>query len=195
MIPALIALYFLSQGSTENKAKAICDIFSDYTFFQEDSASTGIFGLQKSAVSLEYEQRLRETQISKDQLHCIISTFTNLALVLLPLYASNFPNSDKRQYIILLVEWQKRCSRVIEHFVSEFKGGIRSKITNSISVEQFINKAKELDIFEILMIREVAKNTLMIDLPRETLNVADGPGSQRSFNFEQSNQSKKKKEN
>jgi hypothetical protein len=185
LIPALIALYFLSQGSTENKAKAICDIFSDYTFFQEDSASTGIFGLQ----------RLRETQISKDQLHCIISTFTNLALVLLPLYASNFPNSDKRQYIILLVEWQKRCSRVIEHFVSEFKGGIRSKITNSISVEQFINKAKELDIFEILMIREVAKNTLMIDLPRETLNVADGPGSQRSFNFEQSNQSKKKKEN
>ena len=33
LIPALIALYFLSQGSTEHKAKAICDLFSDDTFF------------------------------------------------------------------------------------------------------------------------------------------------------------------
>ena len=53
-----------------------------------------------------------------------------------------------------------------------------------ISVDQFVIKAKELDIFEVLMIREVAKNTLMVDLPRDSANIADGPASSRSINID-----------
>ena len=33
IIPTLIALVFLSQGNAENKAKAIADLYSDYSFF------------------------------------------------------------------------------------------------------------------------------------------------------------------
>jgi len=55
--------------------------------------------------------------------------------------------------------------------MSEFKGGSRSQnVTGRISVHQFIKKAKEMDIFEVMMVREIAKRTVQIDLPNRPLN-------------------------
>ena len=52
--------------------------------------------------------RMRESMLSKEQLKCIISIFVNVALVLLPMYASDYPPKDRRNYYRLLVQWTKR---------------------------------------------------------------------------------------
>ena len=51
---------------------------------------------------------MREAMLSKEQLKCIISIFVNVALVLLPMYASDYPPKDRRNYYRLLVQWTKR---------------------------------------------------------------------------------------
>jgi len=73
-------------------------------------------------LQLEYEQKLSENYLAREQLECIVGTFVNMALILLPLYASDFPYEDKRNYFRLLVEWHKRTPRVTERIVSEFIG-------------------------------------------------------------------------
>jgi hypothetical protein len=130
-----------------------------------------MFNFSRSNQMQEYEQRLQESILTKEQLRCAISIFVNTALVLLPLYASDIPTTDKGLYFRLLVEWQKRCPRVIDYYMSEFKGGSRSQnVTGRISVHQFIKKAKEMEIFEVMMVREVAKRTVHIELPQRPLN-------------------------
>ncbi len=66
---------------------------------------------------------MTNSKLSKEQLKCIISIFVNISLTLLPLYASDYPPSDRRNYYKLLMQWTKRAPAVIEHFLFEFKLG------------------------------------------------------------------------
>lgn len=164
LIHALIALIFLCQSPADQKARTICDLFTGYNIFQEDSGQ-GIFGLQRTQTQLAQEKRLQETFLSREQLNCIVQTFVNVSLILLPLYASDFPSSDKRAYFRLLVEWHKRSPRVAESLLTEFTGF--SKALNPLghcSIQDFIDKSRRADIFEIMMIRQMAKNTLMDEI-------------------------------
>lgn len=184
LLHALIALYFLCQSPPDIKAKAVCDLFTDYNVFEEDQSSN-IFGLQTSQRKLDYEKRLTDTFLSREQLHCIVSTFVNVSLALLPLYASDFPSADKGNFLRLLVDWNKRRERVVQQFVTEFTG--LSKELNPlgrVTVREFIEKAQRVDIFEVLMIRQVAKNTLLAELPRELHYQRDSVGSNQQFNFQ-----------
>ena len=54
--------------------------------------------------------QLKEIVLSSEQLKCILTIFVNVSLILLPLYASDYPSIDKRQYFKLLVQWAKRSS-------------------------------------------------------------------------------------
>lgn len=101
--------------------------------------------------------------LTKDQLRCIVSIFVNLALVLIPLYASDFPSNDKRAYYKLLLQWTKRSQAVTENLLSEFKGGPGSKnLSGRISMQTFIDSAKRLEIYDVLQVREMAKVTQVI---------------------------------
>ena len=101
--------------------------------------------------------------LSSQQLRCIISIFVNIALILLPLYAADYPSVDKNDYFKLLSQWSKRSQQVINHYITEFKGGQFSEaVSGRISVMQFVEKAKKLEIFNVLQIREVAKKTMLI---------------------------------
>merc|ERR1712083_60403 len=120
--------------------------------------------VNKQHLDVTMQGKLMETYISQSSLRCIVSIFVNLALVLLPLYAVDYPSVDKRDYMKLLIQWSKRCNQVISHYISEFKGGDFSNqsMSGRISAIQFIEKAQELQIFNVLQIREVAKKTMLI---------------------------------
>ena len=74
----------------------------------------------------------------------------NIALTLLPIYASDYPRKDKRNYFSLLIKWSRRSNAVIDHYMKEFTG---ESISGQISVRDFIETAKRLDIFNVLEIR------------------------------------------
>lgn len=94
LIPTIIALIFLAQGNAENKAKTIGELFSEHSFYQP-----GIANVNKKHLDPTLEGHLAETFITPQQLRCIVSIFVNLALVLLPLYAVDYPSVDKRDYL------------------------------------------------------------------------------------------------
>ena len=96
-----------------------------------------------------------------------MTTFVNIALILLPLYASDFPSDNKCNYFRLLVEWHKRSKRVVEHFVSEITGRELNPL-GRVSIKDFIERTQRLDIFEVMMIRQVTKSTVMVELPRDS---------------------------
>ena len=118
LIPTIIAIIFLAQGNAENKAKAIGDLFSQHSFYQ-----AGIANVEKEHYDITMRGRLEETMLSAQQLKCIISIFVNLALTLLPLYAADYPTNGKRGYYKLLTQWSKRSNQVVDHYITEFKGG------------------------------------------------------------------------
>jgi hypothetical protein len=98
--------------------------------------------LQRSQSKLDHERILAETFLSREQLLCIVTTFVNISLILLPLYASDFPSADKGNFFRLLVEWNKRRDRVVQHFFAEFTG--LSKELNPlgrVSIKEFVDKA------------------------------------------------------
>ena len=100
LIPTLIALIFLSQGNAENKAKTIGELFSEHSFYQP-----GIMNVNKKHFDPTLQGHLAETFITPPQLRCIVSIFVNLALVLLPLYAVDYPSVDNRDYL------KNRCTQ------------------------------------------------------------------------------------
>ena len=109
--------------------------------------------------------------LGRDQLKCILSIFVNLALVLLPLYASDYPFTDKKNYNRLLVQWTKRSQSVIDHYISMFKGGEElAAATGRISMRQFIDSCKKHDIFNVLQIRDAAKHTQILENANPNIN-------------------------
>jgi hypothetical protein len=163
LLHALVALLFLCQGTTELKAKAICDLYSDLEAIREGPKPQN--------------ESLSETYLDIEQVSSIVSTIANVSLILLPLYASDFPSGDKRHYFKLLVDWHHRCPLVIEHLVNEL---IEDK--TQLSATEFIAKAQKLDMFEVLMLREVAKNTEMVDVTVNDRMTIDG--SVQLFNLD-----------
>ena len=103
LIPTIIALIFLAQGNAEHKAKAIGELFSQHSFYQP-----GIANINRQHLDPTLESHLAETFIAPQQLRCIVSIFVNLALVLLPLYAVDYPSVDKRDYLKTIIQWSKR---------------------------------------------------------------------------------------
>lgn len=93
LLPTQIALFFLAQGTPEEKAQAICNLFRDASDRAKD----------KKLTEEELRQVYSEIWLSTDQLKCIVSIFVNIALVLLPMYASDYPLKDRRQYYMFLV--------------------------------------------------------------------------------------------
>ena len=89
--------------------------------------------------------------LNKQQLKCILNILVNVALTLLPLYASDYPRKDKRNYYSLLIRWARRSQAVIDHYVNEFTG--EGNVTGRISVRHFIDTARKIDIFNVLEIR------------------------------------------
>ena len=112
--------------------------------------------------------------LTKDQLRCIVSIMVNIALILIPLYASDFPSSDKRTYYKLLLQWTKRSQAVIDNLLSEFKGGPGSKnMSGRISMQNFIDTAKRLNLYDVLSVRELAKVTQVITDLNPSVNRED----------------------
>ena len=103
LIPTIIALIFLAQGNAQHKAKAIGELFAQHSFYQP-----GIKNVNKLHLDPTLESHLADTFITQQQLRCIVSIFVNLALVLLPLYAIDYPNDDKSAYLKLIIQWSNR---------------------------------------------------------------------------------------
>ena len=81
----------------------------------------------------------------------------------MPLYASDYPSIDKRGYFKLLVQWAKRTQAVVEHYMTEFRGSsFNSNLNGPITVLEFIKRTRQLEIFNVLQIREIAKKTILI---------------------------------
>ena len=93
-MPTLVALIFLSQGNSEQKALAIAELFSEQKFM---GSAMGSF---RDSIG---SNQLKEIVLSSEQLKCILTIFVNVSLILLSLYASDYPSIDKRQYFKLLV--------------------------------------------------------------------------------------------
>ena len=158
LIPTLIALVFLSQGNAENKAKAIADLYSDHSFFLP-----GITNVAREQLGSSIQSKLNEKILPQKQLKTIVTIFINVALILLPLFSADYPGMDMRDYTKHVIQWQERAQQVINHYMQEFYGGqFSSKFSGSISVSQFIERSRALDIFNVLQIREVAKKTIFI---------------------------------
>ena len=145
LIPTIIALIFLAQGNAEHKAKAIAELFSQHSFYQP-----GIKNDHKQHLDPTLESHLAETFISPQQLKCIVSIFVNLALVLLPLYAADFPSDDKSAYLKTIIQWSNRSQQVINHYITEFTNYELQSMSGRVSGRQFIEKSKELQIFNVL---------------------------------------------
>ena len=105
LVPTLVALIFLAQGTSEEKAHAIGELFSEHRFMQ---SRQGTISSEHQSLDGRLSSQLRDTVLSSDQLKCILTIFINIALILLPLYASGYPSIDKRGYFKLLVQWAKR---------------------------------------------------------------------------------------
>ena len=120
LVPTLVALIFLAQGNADEKAHAIGELFSEHRFMQ---SAASVSSENRPSLDGRLSNQYRETMLSNDQLKCILTIFVNIALILLPLYASDYPSIDKRGYFKLLVQWAKRTQSVVEHYMTEFKGG------------------------------------------------------------------------
>ena len=94
LVPTLVALIFLSQGNSDQKAVAIAELFSEHKFLGS------VMGSFRDSVG---SNQLKEIALTSEQLKCILTIFVNISLILLPLYASDYPSIDKRQYFKLLV--------------------------------------------------------------------------------------------
>lgn len=93
LAPTQIALIFLAQGSVQVKARAICELYTDAQFINPSPISIKDrkkFS-ERPQERLSRDDQLHDTNLNKDQLRCIISIFVNISLVLLPMYASDFP--------------------------------------------------------------------------------------------------------
>ena len=104
------------------------------------------------AENLSRENKLETLKFTKEQLRCILSIFVNISLTLLPIYASDFPPEDRRKFYKFLMQWTKRTPIVIDHYLALFKGG-------PITMKEFITACEKHDVFNVLEIRKVAKNT------------------------------------
>ena len=74
-------------------------------------------------------------------LHTIVASY----LVVLPLYASDFPSDDKCGYFRLLQEWPTRVPIVAEHLRRLIA---KDSVTGRVPASQFMQKAKEFRIFD-----------------------------------------------
>ena len=101
LVPTLVALIFLAQGNSEEKAAAIGELFSEHHFMQSRNGT--ISSENRPSQDGRMSGQLRDSVLSRDQLRCILTIFINIALILLPLYASDYPSIDKRGYFKLLV--------------------------------------------------------------------------------------------
>ena len=107
---------------------------------------------------------MEKIQFSKEELRCIISIFVNIALILLPIFAADFPTNDRYHFQKLLIEWTKRSSAVIDHFLKIFEEG------GPISLLRFVENCQKSEIFNVLKIREVAKQTAVFSNANPKIN-------------------------
>lgn len=91
----MIALLMLSEGTTDFKAKAICEVISGKKLLQP--TPLGIRAQKSSSISKKsssneprnsIDERARSSNLTKEQLKKIVSIIVNVALTLLPAYAS-----------------------------------------------------------------------------------------------------------
>ena len=99
---------------------------------------------------MSQEDKLAHLRFSKEHLRSLLSIFVNISLTLLPIFASDFPPEDRRQFYLFLMQWFKIAPKVIDHYVDLFGDG-------PITMRNFISKCEEHNIFDVLSIREVAK--------------------------------------
>lgn len=88
-----------------------------------------------------------------------MSIFVNVTLILLPLFAADFPHDDPMRvnFYKILMDWTRRTPAVINHYLSLFNGD-----SGPINMLFFIDKCQKLDIFNVLKIREVANKTAVL---------------------------------
>ena len=161
MVPALIALIFLSQGTIDVKAKAISEVFSGQRLLKpvkrgirdvknrQIDPSGGFRGIEQRST---LDEQTKKTTLTKEQLDCIIEVIVNVSLVMLPIYASDFPSGDKQQYMKMQVQWYQKRHMIAEKLAKSFKTVPHGDI-KLITVRNFIDKARQTDLFDVMAIR------------------------------------------
>ena len=122
LVSTLIALIFLSQGTADTKSRAICDLFTEGQGLKDSVPGISKYRSQSGRnLAGEFTDRdineLRDTILEKQQLSCIISVIVNMSLIILPIYASDYPRKDKRDYYTTLMRWFKISKAVIQHYI------------------------------------------------------------------------------
>ena len=178
LTPSLIALIALSQGSADVKAKAICELFSGRRFLKpaplgirapktNREGRSEIFSENTLAGRPSMEEPTKMARLTKDQLHCIVSIIVNVSLTLLPLYASDVDQENRRTFVRTLIQWHQRSESCVQTLIQQIKAKAMMRETYSgqsslITVRQLVDAAKSLDLFNVVMIRELAKRTQVI---------------------------------
>jgi hypothetical protein len=94
VLPVLIALIMLSQGSHEVKSKLIVDNICKHAASLEETSV--------DEVDPQYQV------LSRNSLNLILVTVVSVALIVLPIFASDYPSTDRTAYLKILVSWPKK---------------------------------------------------------------------------------------
>lgn len=94
----------------------------------------------------------------------ILTTVVSVAVTILPLFASDFPSSDKRTYFKILQEWPMKMDTLIEQLRLEIS---KESVTGRVSAKHFIKKATQLKIYDVIVLREMVK-TVDLNLGSES---------------------------
>ena len=147
LVPIMIALVGLSQGTADVKAKAICELFSGKRFLKPQplgiratkSRMGGGAGQRSHSSNPDegaipdgrpsMDEYTRKAVLTKDQLRSIISIVVNLSLSLLPIFASDVDEEHVRPLTRTLIQWHQKRALCIDNLILQFhtKGGDRRK--------------------------------------------------------------------
>ena len=140
VLPVLITLIMLSEGKADEKSRLIVDQICKHAATLE--------ALQIDEVDFEYQV------LSKHTLNLILVTVVSVALVVLPIFAADFPSTDRLNIIRILVEWPKKADKLCEKLRLDIQ---QDSITGRVHANQFIAKATALGIYDTWVLRQLSR--------------------------------------
>ena len=111
----------LCEGDSESKSRFIvCEVCKQATALNCTDPAENEFEFQV---------------LTKQGLRLIVVTLVSVALVVLPLFASDYPLKDKTEYLRILTQWPPLVEPIVDMLIKEIS---EKSVTGRVHVKQFI---------------------------------------------------------
>ena len=85
--------------------------------------------------------------LSRNSLTLVLVTVVSVALVVLPILASDYPSSDRTEYLKILVSWPKKLNSLVDILRKDIQ---QDSITGRVHATQFIAKSTALSLYDVV---------------------------------------------